>query len=235
LPPTPRTFAATSGVRRPHAAAAIAQALNLPSWSAIHRAERVGTSVATWAAGGRMHPISVMCLSVMLVASGSPQKTVSKSDVMTATATVQAIDSTNRVITLRSEDGTEDTMYVPNDVTRFDQVKVGDKLKVRYHESMVFQLRKPGEASNKPGDTAAASRTPGAKPGAQMSRQVNATVDVVAVDPAVPSITVKTADGRTVTRKIENKKNLEGVKAGDKIDITFTQAALIAIEPATGK
>ena len=48
-------------------------------------------------------------------------------------------------------------------------------------------------------------------------------------------ITVKTADGRTVTRKIENKKNIEGVKAGDKIDITFTQAALIAIEPATAK
>jgi hypothetical protein len=51
----------------------------------------------------------------------------------------------------------------------------------------------------------------------------------------VPSITIKTADGRTVTRKIENKKNIEGVKAGDKIDITFTQAALIAIEAPTAK
>ena len=182
-----------------------------------------------------MHSISVVCLSAILAASAVSQKTVSKSDMVEATATVQAIASTSRIITLRSEDGTEDTMYVPKDVKRFDQVKVGDKLKVRYHESMVFQLRKPGEASNKPADTVDASRTPGAKPGAQMSRQMTATVDVVAVDPAVPSITVKTADGRTVTRKIENKKNLEGVKAGDKIDITFTQAALIAIEPATGK
>jgi Cu/Ag efflux protein CusF len=100
---------------------------------------------------------------------------------------------------------------------------------------MVFQVRKPGEAGSKPGDTVNAARTPGAKPGAQMSRQVTATVDVVAVDPSVPSITIKTADGRTVTRKIENKKNIEGVKAGDKIDITFTQAALIAIEAPTAK
>ncbi len=68
-----------------------------------------------------------------------------------------------------------------------------------------------------------------------MARQLTATVDVVAVDPSVPSITVKTADGRTVTRKIEDKKNIEGVKAGDKIDITYTQAALMAIEPAGGK
>jgi hypothetical protein len=182
-----------------------------------------------------MHSISLVCLSVFLATGAPSQKTVTKSDVATATATVQAIDSANRIITLRSEDGTEDRMYVPTDVTRFDQVKVGDKLKVRYHESVVFQVRKPGETPNKPGDAVNASRMPGAKPGAQMSRQMSATVDVVAVDPSVPSITVKTADGRTVTRKIENKKNIEGVKAGDKIDITFTQAALIAIEPASSK
>lgn len=182
-----------------------------------------------------MYSISIVCLSAFLAAGALPQKTVTKSDTATATATVQAIDSTSRILTLRSEDGTEDMMYVPAEVKRFDQVKVGDKLKIRYHESLVFQVRKPGEASNKPGDSATASRTPGAKPGAQMARQLTATVDVVSVDPSVPSITVKTADGRTVTRKIEDKKNIEGVKAGDKIDITYTQAALMAIEPAGGK
>jgi Cu/Ag efflux protein CusF len=56
------------------------------------------------------------------------------------------------------------------------------------------------------------------------------TVTVKAVDPAVPSITVTTADGRTVTRKIENKKNLEGIKAGDKLDLTYTQAVLVNVE-----
>ena len=55
---------------------------------------------------------------------------------------------------------------------------------------------------------------------------------VKAVDPAVPSITVTTPDGRTVTRKIENKKNIEGVKAGDKIDITFTRAIVTSVENA---
>jgi hypothetical protein len=31
---------------------------------------------------------------------------------------------------------------------------------------------------------------------------------------------VTTPDGRTVTRRVEEKKNLEGVNAGDKIDVT---------------
>jgi len=48
----------------------------------------------------------------------------------------------------------------------------------------------------------------------------------------VPSITVTTDDGRTVSRKVEDKKNIEGVKAGDKIDITYTQALLTSIETA---
>ena len=45
-------------------------------------------------------------------------------------------------------------------------------------------------------------------------------------------ITVTTPDSRTVTRKVENKKNLEGVKVGDQIDITYTRSLLTAIERA---
>ena len=61
--------------------------------------------------------------------------------------------------------------------------------------------------------------------------QQTTTVEVLAIDQKLPSITVKTADGRTVTRKVEERKNLEGVKVGDKIDITYTQAALMSVEP----
>lgn len=75
------------------------------------------------------------------------------------------------------------------------------------------------------------TRGTGTSPGATISRQVTATVEVLAVDPAVPSITVKTTDGHTVTRKIENPKNLEGVKPGDKIDITYSQAVIVQVEP----
>ena len=48
----------------------------------------------------------------------------------------------------------------------------------------------------------------------------------------MPSVTVTTVDGRTVTRKIEDKKNLEGVKVGDRLDITYTQAVMASAERA---
>jgi Cu/Ag efflux protein CusF len=180
-----------------------------------------------------MYPISNVCLTAMLMvgAGGMQQKPVTKAEVITATATIQAIDATNRLVTLRTEDGNEESVYVPEDVKRFDELKVGDKVKARYYESYVFQLRKPGEASTEPKATAGVTRGTGASPALTMAKQVTTTVDVVAVDPDAPSITVKTSDGRTITRKIEDKKNLEGVKAGDRIDITFTQSAMISVEP----
>jgi hypothetical protein len=63
-----------------------------------------------------------------------------------------------------------------------------------------------------------------------MSRQTVQTVTVKSVDMTVPSITVTTADGRTVTRKVDKKSVLEGVKAGDQIDITSSEALLVSVE-----
>jgi hypothetical protein len=104
-------------------------------------------------------------------------------------------------------------------------------VKVTYYESLVLQVRKPGDAAKTGGDDAKVTKGTGGSPAATLSRQQTTTVEVLSIDQKLPSITVKTADGRTVTRKVENRKNLEGVKVGDKIDITYTQAAILSVEP----
>src|SRR6185312_17132995 len=101
-----------------------------------------------------------------------------------------------------------------------------------YYESVVFQVRKPGEKSNPAGDEAALARAKGALPGGTLATQQRRTVTVKSVDPAVPSITVTTEDGRTITRKLDDKKYLADVKPGDRIDITYTEALLTSVEPA---
>jgi Cu/Ag efflux protein CusF len=158
-------------------------------------------------------------------------KTVTKQNQATAIVTIQAIDPATRSITLRAENGDEDTFTVGPEVKRFNELKVGDKIRATYYEALVFQLRKPGAASAPSGDAAAAGRikeVPGAAVGTQQTR----TVTVKAVDMNAPSITVVTPDGRTVTRKVGDKKNLEGVNPGDRIDITYTQALIVNAEAA---
>jgi hypothetical protein len=169
----------------------------------------------------------------MFAAVVSAQQPVTKMKSVSATATIEAIDKTTRAVTLRNEKGEEEIYTAGPDVQRFDELKVGDKVKMTYYESIVLQVRKPGEekAAETPVGTAM-TRAQGSVPGGTLAAQEKTTVTVKAIDPATPSITVTTADGRTVTRKVEDKKNLEGVKVGDQIDITYTIALLTHVEHA---
>lgn len=180
----------------------------------------------------RTTTLIVTMLWMAAVALPKAQAPVTKANMIKISATIQAIDSTTRSLTLRDEKGNEDTFTVGPAVQRFNELKVGQKVNITYYESIVFQLLKPGEKGGGASIEAALDRAKTKLPAGTVAVQDKATVTVKAVDPAVPSITVTTADGRTVTRIVEDKKNIEGVKAGDKIDITFTRALLTSVENA---
>jgi Cu/Ag efflux protein CusF len=181
----------------------------------------------------RMTPIaSTITLCAVAATAVWAQSPIAKGSSVTATATIQAIDSTSRTVTLRDDKGQEDVYVVGPDVTRFSELKVGNTVKMTYYESVVLQIRKPGDKAPAASVETAVSKGTGALPSGTMAVQDKMTVTVKAIDPAVPSVTVTTPTGRTVTRKIENKKNIEGLKVGDQIDITYTQALVVAIERA---
>ena len=67
-----------------------------------------------------------------------------------------------------------DTFTVGPDVTRFDQLKVGDTIKATYYESLVFEVRKPGPRRQRPAARLAAGRlkdAPGGALGGQRRRR----------------------------------------------------------------
>ena len=176
--------------------------------------------------------IAVAFVAVVVVPAAGRQKTVGAVGTATATATIQSIDSTNRLVTLKFDDGTTNTVTAGPEVRRFDELKVGDKVTFRYQEAAVVQVKKPGEASSGLSAQAGITRSTGPKPGGAIAEQVKATVTVEAIDLEAPSITVKTDDGSRMTYKVEDKKNLEGVKPGDHIEITYTRALMITVEGA---
>ena len=177
--------------------------------------------------------VALLALSPVVFAGGmseSQPKPLTKQNQITATATIKAIDPATRSVTLRADNGDEDTFTVAPDVTRFNQLKVGDTIRATYYESLVVEVRKPGAASAAPGTVAAGGRLKDT-PGGAIGVQDTMTATVKAVDMNAPSITVVTAGGRTLTRNIADKKNLEGVAPGDRIDITYTQGLVVAAEP----
>jgi Cu/Ag efflux protein CusF len=159
------------------------------------------------------------------------QKPVTQTDMLELSATIEAIDHSARLVTLKDKGGREETIYAGPEVKRFDELKVGDTVTFRYYESVAYQIRKPGQ----PGPAPAAAepkvvRGTGPKPAATVAQQKTATVTIQAIDAKVPSITVLTNDRRVASFRVEDKKNLQGLKAGDTVEITYTQAFMVSVK-----
>src|SRR3990172_5146847 len=73
--------------------------------------------------------------------------TLERSNAVTVTATVVAINLKKREVTLRGPDGTTDTIHVDDRVKNLPQVRKGDQVVATYYESVAVQVKKPGEAT----------------------------------------------------------------------------------------
>ncbi len=150
------------------------------------------------------------------------------------TATVEAIDGATREVTLKEPDGTYTVVTAPPEMKRFSELKVGDTITVRYYENIVIRLKAPGEKDVDTG-TGGATRGTGAKPGATVAEQRTITATITQLDQKVPSITFTGPNGWSYSSRVQDKKALAKVKVGDKVDITWTAAALVSIDGAPAK
>jgi hypothetical protein len=152
-------------------------------------------------------------------------------DTITATATIEAIEQSTRMLTVKDDQGVYETIQVPQEMKRFAELKVGDRITARYYDNVVIRLKKPGEA---PLDVASAATTAGTgkRPSGTVAAQQTVTVSVVAIDPKTPSITVKGPNGWVYSRRVDDKKALAQVKVGDLLDITWSEAVLISVDTA---
>jgi len=151
------------------------------------------------------------------------------------TATVTAIDQATRAVTLRKDDGTEVSFVASEDVQNLAQVQVGDVLHVVYAEALAYEVRKGGTAAAPVTAIAGGAAELGQRPAGALARQTTATVAIIAIDPQVPSVTFRGPAGNTRTIKVLHPEKLEGVRVGDTVDVTFTEALAIKVVEASAK
>ena len=177
----------------------------------------------------------ITLMSNALHAQGKAPNAVTRES--TVTATVDRIERSSRVVTLRSpelgtfrrpgEDGFQ-SVYVDPSVKTFDDLKVGDMITVRYIESVVVQVR-PGAALSDPRDVTAEAQRAG---NGQVLEQQRAVVKVEHIDPQGLSIEYRRQDGQKVLRAVQDKRLLQGLRVGDRIEVTLTRERAVSIERA---
>jgi len=146
------------------------------------------------------------------------------------TALVQAVDQKNRIVTLTGPEGNTFAVYVDENVKNLPQVKVGDTLVVEYVEAVALDFQK-GEGIRMATvfDDSAVAKA-GKKPGAAALTRVTLVSNVWAVNQAKGTVLVRGPYGHFAEVKLKDPGLLTGVKVGEQMKVTFTQAVAIGIE-----
>jgi len=152
--------------------------------------------------------------------------------VLQVTASVEAIDTANRVVTLKGPSGDIVTIAVGSEVQNFDQIKVGDFVVVRYIDSLTLELRKGGTASRERTDLDVAGKArPGERPAAGSAHEVHVIADVIAIEAATQTVTLR-GPTRVVQLQVQDREQFKRVAVGDQVEAVYTEAVVISVEPA---
>ena len=147
-------------------------------------------------------------------------------------AQVVAIDKAARTVTLKGPKGNVVDIVAGEQVKNFDQIKVGDLVVARYAQALTLELRKTKAAGGEAVVKEEAAKAPGEKPAVAGARTVTLLADVVAVDPKASTITLKGPKGNEVTLDVRNPEQFKVVKKGDQVEVTYTEALALSVEPA---
>ena len=109
----------------------------------------------------------------------------------TTTATVEKVEKSIRVVTLRGDSNTLLSVYSEPSIKAFDALKVGDVVTGRFLESVVVQVRRDAKLADVRDSTDEAKRT-----NSNVIHQLQAVVTVEDIDSQGLTVTYRTSDGR---------------------------------------
>jgi hypothetical protein len=183
----------------------------------------VGFAVASWLAAGNAFADDK---------GDKPEKGASQpmelaAKKLTASGTIQKIDTGARELTLKMDDGSDLMVKVPESVPKFDEFKKNDHVSVEYYESVALSLKKQGGEA---GSTQSKTVVKGKLPGGIVAKQLTASVEIAKIEGS--KLTIKRPDGKMETIDVTDdslKSDLSKMKEGDKISVTYTEAVAVMV------
>jgi bifunctional DNA-binding transcriptional regulator/antitoxin component of YhaV-PrlF toxin-antitoxin module len=163
-------------------------------------------------------------------AASSSRPGFKSQETQTIRATVEKVNKDTREVTLKKDDGTKDTVTVPEAVRNFDQIKPGDMVTAKYQESVAVSVRKSGEAPSATGRESITRAPAGEKPGGERTATMQITASIEKIDRDKRELTLLGPGGNTRLVKVpEDVKRFDDLKEGDQVVITATQSLAIDV------
>lgn len=175
-----------------------------------------------------------------IAAESAPQK-ATVSEIVKLTATVKAIDYDKRLITLQGPSGNAVTLEANPEVKRFNEIKAGDVISVNHTQAVAAELKKAGSGQTGQSVSVTQDVKPtkaGERAGLKGQREVRATVTIDEVDLRNNMVAFTNHQGASSMVKVKQpqmREFIKSLKAGDKVDLVYTEAVVISLEPSPKK
>ena len=173
-----------------------------------------------------------MLIATPSIVAAQPQEPGAQ---MTLVGTVEAVDHAARTVTIRGSGGVSVTVDVPPTAVRFEQIKVGDGVTATFYDRISLRLKPAGEPAVDRTLEPTTAATPGDLPGATRARQRVTTVTITGWDPVNKVVTFTGPNGAAYSRRLldsTDPKIVSGLKPGDRVDVTRTEAVTLTVQPA---
>jgi ribosomal 50S subunit-recycling heat shock protein len=175
--------------------------------------------------------VAAMALGAATTVYAQAGKGVEVGEAVVITAEVLAIDKADRILTLLGPKENVVDVVVGEEARNFDQIKVGDELKITYYESVAIYLGKPGTQPEEDAGLVVARSAKGEKPGGYAVGAIDVSASVVGIDKKKRTLTLELPEGNVVTTEVdESVKAFDTLKVGDSIHARLTKAIAISVE-----
>jgi len=155
-------------------------------------------------------------------------------DAVSFTATVDAIDSKTRKITLKMQDGSKTEFIAGDEVRNFAQIKKGDIVSYDFTQAIAVDVQK-STGTPKMGESTQVERAKlGDKPAGTVETVGYLTAKVEAIDQATRKVTLQMPEGKSVTFTAGDQvKRLNEINKGDEVVVQYLQKMTIKVTTPT--
>ena len=174
---------------------------------------------------------AALAVGITTNARAQERKGVEMSDRVDVTADVVGIDHADRTLSLRGPQGNIVAVKVGPEVRNFDQIKVGDKVKAVYRQSVALFLGEKGEEPEERAGAVGARAAEGEMPAGMVAEAVEVSAKVKAIDKKDRTVTLELPDGRDVSTQVDKSvKAFDKLKVGDMVHARYTEAVAVSVE-----
>jgi hypothetical protein len=151
-------------------------------------------------------------------------------------AVVIGADQERRLLALEGDDGGRMVLPVAEEFRDFELARVGDQVVVSYTRAIAWQV-KPSDKGAPGVSTRETLSNPrrGQAPGGTVERALTITATITALDMARGTVTLTGPQGEWQSFAAHQPSDLEKIRVGDLVDITYSEALAVGMRQEAKK